>query len=51
MAKFNSTKKQRRSSPPPIVTNKKGRTRGAGGTSKFTVRKRARGLQLVWKSC
>ena len=51
MAKFNSTKKQRRSSPPPIVANKKGRTRGAGGTSKFTVRKRARGLQLVWKSC
>ena len=49
IAKFNNTKKQRRTSPPPVA-NKKCRTQGAGGTSKFTVRKRARDLKLVWMS-
>ena len=48
--KFNNTKKQCRTSPPPVA-NKKGQTQGAGGTSKFTVKKHACGLQLVWKSC
>ena len=51
IVKSNKSKKQARLSSPPIVANKKGGTRGADGTSKSAVRKRARGLKLVLKSC